>query len=190
MTTAGPNYPTNSSSVSQSGDAVWANPSNANASDGANASSWCDGLAVGYTDILKTLGYGFSIPSGATINGIMVEIRQKADTTPTELQGSVALYKAGVVAGSGDVTPLLTDTAATVTLGGASDLWGTTWTPAEINDAGFGVYFHVSQNLSIVGDNCYVDFIRVTIDYTPVGDAVVNGSGDPGDFFFVMEDDD
>lgn len=189
MTTAGPNYPTNSSSVSQSGDDVWANPSNANASDGANASSSCDGSLIGYTDILKTLGYGFSIPAGATIHGITVEIRQKADTTPTELQGIVALYKAGVVAGSGDATPLLTATATTVTLGGPSDLWGTTWTPAEINAADFGVYFHVSQNLSSGGDNCYVDFIRVTIDYTPAGDDVPNGSGDAGDFFFVMEDD-
>ena len=90
--------------------------------------------------------FGFTIPGGATITGIEVHIERNgsADTVSTL---SVNLKKSG----STPVGTTKTSTAwpaadAVVTLGGPSDLWGTTWTDAEINSSGFGVFFFVGSS--------------------------------------------
>ena len=48
------------------------------------------------------------------------------------------------------------------------DVWGTTWTAAEINAATFGIYFAVGNNHNKQSSTASVDFIRVTVYYTPL----------------------
>ena len=52
----------------------------------------------------------------------------------------------------------------TDSFGGASDLWGRSWTPADVNDSGFGVALYATAS----GDNGngYVDYVQVTVYYT------------------------
>ena len=63
------------------------------------------------------------------------------------------------------------NTEETFTYGSSSDLWGTTWTPADINNANFGVYFKARDsglNFAVAS----VDFISVKVYYTPAGSSI------------------
>lgn len=121
------------------------------------------------TNCLLATNFGFAIPTGATITGILVEIEK--GTTSFNLQDNgLRLLKAGVEVGSDYAqfgTPwALADTY--VTYGGCNDLWGTTWTPADINAAGFGLAFS-SIDYSCSGTVASrIDHIRITVCYMSV----------------------
>ena len=56
------------------------------------------------------------------------------------------------------------DSDSVIVYGSSSDLWSTTWTPAEVNDPDFGVNFVVS--CSAQDSVAFVDMIRITVFYT------------------------
>lgn len=90
--------------------------------------------------------HGFTIPGGATITGIEVHIERNgsADTVSTL---SVNLKKSAITpVGTTKTSTAWPAADAVVTLGGPSDLWGTTWTDAEINAGQFGVFFFVGSS--------------------------------------------
>lgn len=95
---------------------------------------------------LQTTNYGFNIPAGATILGIEARIQYNTSfTSPTGLIDTlVSLLKGGVVSGISkhNLTPVYHASVVTqVLLGSSTDLWGTTWTPADINASNFGFNF-------------------------------------------------
>src|SRR5262249_37832440 len=57
--------------------------------------------------------------------------------------------------------------------GANNNLWGTTWTAADIDDANFGLYF-VVKNVTGAAVTASIDYIQITVTYTM--DASV-GSG-------------
>ena len=76
---------------------------------------------------------GNNIPTTAIIRGIQVDIIRNASATLSLRDEDVFLLKAGVASGT-DEAATGTDwgtTDATATYGGPTDLWGTTWTPAQ-----------------------------------------------------------
>lgn len=110
-------------------------------------------------------GFGFSIPANATIVGIQVDIKE-ADSIgfPGNIEtNTVAITKAGVFFTKTPADNWPT-TLAYVTYGSASDLWGTTWTPAQINAATFGAAQSAFCNIS--ADTAQIDAIRITVTYT------------------------
>jgi hypothetical protein len=113
----------------------------------------------------------FSIPAGSIINGIEVSILRKEGTS---LYGgikdsSVKLLKGGVITGTEHASTAVWPTsAASVTYGSRTDLWGTPWTPADINAAGFGAALAVTEFSSKgASETAYVDLITITVYYTP-----------------------
>ena len=65
---------------------------------------------------------------------------------------------------------LLTETATEYTNGGEDDLWGTTWTPAEINSADFGIT-RVEGSTATTPDTTYsIDFIKIKVYYEDGGE--------------------
>ena len=75
-----------------------------------------------------------------------------------------------------------------ITYGGDTDLWGETWTAADINDPGFGVSIR-AQNTAL-GAQARVDSIAVRIYYelnnlSPTADAGPNQSIRVGDPVFL-----
>lgn len=176
MTTSGPNYASNSTNVAATGDGTWTNPGNVYSDNAIYATCLQDGGENGYTDILKNLGFGFAIPSGATINGITVEVDRKSSGISSE-DKLIQLYKAGVLVGLNKAsTTDYTTSDVTATYGGAADLWGTTWTHTDINSATFGIGFQ-SQQVGSASRTISVDFVRITIDYTEGGGG--GGGGGP-----------
>lgn len=166
MASVGPSYPATVADLAN-GDG-WTNPNNVKVSDGTFAvgSSTSGGLSL--TGTLKNTAFGFSIPSGATINGISVEVNVKSSGASTVQDDLVRLYKAGTLVGSnlGPNTTISTS-SSTITYGGSANLWGTTWSYTDINDSGFGVGIGYTQT-SFLGAQASVDFVRITITYTPL----------------------
>ncbi len=140
-------------------------------------------VSAGFTEVLDT----YTANPSATGSGICTQISQQSITasgsvaptytfagTPNrqiviysnltcirELDNSVQLVKGGTVTGSNlanTVTPWNTvDTYSTY--GSSSNLWGTTWSVAEVNASNFGAVL----SASVSNGTARVDHMRITI---------------------------
>lgn len=78
----------------------------------------------------------FNIPANATVVGIAVTMNALATGTASPSIG-VQLMQGGTAVGNTlSFTP--TTSATSYTLGSSSNVWGTSWTPAQINNSNFG----------------------------------------------------
>jgi MSHA biogenesis protein MshQ len=144
------------------GTVAWA-PSpttNVNASDNLYATATVNGT----TNYLKCTGYNFSIPSTATILGVVVNVERNSSSTSRTTDGAMRLVKAGVI-GTVDrsTTTTWTTTDVVQAHGASNDLWGTTWTPADINSATFGAAFAAKTTRS---RTVSVDHMPVSVTYS------------------------
>jgi len=132
---------------------------------------------------LEVTGFGFDISSGATIEGIVVEVDRRENTTPLRVfDNSIKLVKGGVISGTDRSTGLSwpsSDTDTYVIYGNSTDLWGLTWDPADINDSGFGVAISAVKDSSVYNRNAFVDHIRITVYYS-VPEYYLTMASDPG----------
>lgn len=78
-----------------------------------------------------------------------------------ECDQTVRLLKAGVITGNNYAQSgsAWTTTDTYTTYGGATDLWGTTWTETEVNASNFGAVF----SASVQNGTARVDHMRITI---------------------------
>lgn len=163
----------------------WTTVANVGASDNAYATQSiagrtitcgeCDPTGPGTSTPLYISSLGFALPASATVVGIAATFEHKCSgasscSTNTSSGGKVQLTK---TAGTGQGTNKGSSTAwstadATETLGGATDLWGSTWTQAEINATGFGLVV-VVYNTNSSSRTAYVDYMALTVYYSPSG---------------------
>ena len=154
------------------GTVAWSNPNNAKVSDSVYATASDATGAASQTHYLKATNFGFSIPSGATINGILVEIERKRQSLSTggrPRDTVVKIVKADGSLGStnkADTVTLWTTTDTYASYGSSSDLWGETWDDTKINDIDFGVVISANSPTSADGYTASVDHIRITVYYT------------------------
>lgn len=143
------------------GAIAWTGAGNAAASDNSYATSI---LLLGQiTNYLKATGFGFSIPQGATIMGITVNIERSTTVLNATHDNSIRLVKGGVIAGDEKAVAGLWPTSdAVATYGSASDLWGQTWTPNDINSANFGV---VLSAIADIAGTAQIDFVSIVVTY-------------------------
>jgi hypothetical protein len=134
--------------------------------DGAQLVLWSDP----YRDFLLVDDFKLEVPAGATILGITVTVRRSAGGPDEAVDAGVHIIKGGVQ-GSADrssPTPWTGTEFVNVDYGGPSDLWGETWTPAEVNAADFGVALSAAFTQSAGNGRAYVDIVYVTVNYTTV----------------------
>jgi len=168
LSSAGPSFPsaaTGNTNTVGSGSRTWINPTNIEAADGSNAVVSFINIATQNSDDLIGTGFGFSIPSTGVIDGIILEINYTDLSSSGGMTESfVRLLKAGTAAGSNKSTgATLSPTPTTKTYGSSVDLWGTTWTPSDINNANFGAVFVVGS--TGIAESAGVDFFRITVFY-------------------------
>jgi hypothetical protein len=158
----GPKYPTTTPTTNGTGsDSQWANPANIFADDGSNATSAFFNTIFQTQDLIGR-GFAFDIPTNAVIDGIVAQIEVPSSNRWAESNGSVRLQKAG--SSVGDNKAGTGSSLSNVwTYGGDDDLWGTTWTPAEINAANFGLAFSATFTSSPNDFSIAIDFFRVTV---------------------------
>ncbi len=166
--TQGPNYPDIGTSVTGIGTNNWTNPGRIIADDTQYAT--CTMSPGQSTRYLQGTDYDFTIPGTAVITGIGVSIMRESDANGggnSINDVTVRLIKGGVMVGNNYA--VATDWPTNMTLanyGGAGDLWGTTWTPAEINATNFGATLSAATQSTASNRTASVDFIRITVYYT------------------------
>ena len=151
------NLTSNFSSATQTsdGNASWSNTGNALVDDGAVASVFIDTPTFTISNYLKVTDRIQKIPSGATVDGIVVNIQL------TQLASYMSVY---VLKGATLSSLVNEQTTLNNTFGGPTDKWGLSWTAADVNASDFGV--QVSFDTAGSDLNVYVDYIDTTIYYT------------------------
>ena len=140
---AGPNNAAMAANVIGTGTINWTNPTNVYVDDVLYATAV---LSSGQgTRYIRATNYGFAIPGTATITGILVSVMRQSSSDSggkSIIDTSVSLVKNNIITGNNNASPIAWPVTMTAqNYGGAGNLWGTTWTPAEINNANFGVAF-------------------------------------------------
>lgn len=141
------------------------------AEGGENAYASTSSTDPTQTKDLRATNFGFAIPDGANITGWQVEWRVK----DAAIGAHPVWYSAKTLVGgtaSGDdrsTGASLTGSYAYYSFGGASDLWGLTPTPADVNGSGWGA--HAQFTLQSEGEEpgfefVYVDHVRMTVYYS------------------------
>ena len=149
-----------------SGDRSWVNTGNITADD-ASYAQVTNVDAEQTSNFLVGSNFGLSVPSGATIDGIQIRYEWYGGSTRTCEVNSQRLRKAGVVSGTGQAGPGSAPfTPTVVTIGGASDLWGTTWSSSDVNNSGFGFQVDIEETMDDDNNEVYVDYIQVKVHYT------------------------
>lgn len=118
--------------------------------------------------------FGFTIPDGSVIEGILINVKRNCteDADPFGFKDDkIALLKAGVEVGDNkaDAVTFWPIVAANAQYGGDSDLWGTSWTPAEINDSGFGIVLAILSACSLI-ETAQIDGTNITVYYRTPGE--------------------
>lgn len=157
--------PSTASSIPYFLSTNWSNSSGVFAAGGTSAE--VSGNTAFFSSILLTGGFGFTIPATDVIEGIEVTVRRRRSNGNNVREESVELTKDGGAS--------YTDTDyedpdnwstsfTTVTYGGPDDLWGTNWTPDEINSPNFGVGILIGGLTTLfqsVGGS--IDHIQITV---------------------------
>lgn len=178
MPTVGPRSPA-TVTTETAGATAWTSPGNAVSSNDVRANA---GAFTGNnTDYLQAVGFGFTLPTDAVINGIKVEVerREQGGSAAVVKDLEVRIVKGGTRQGEVNRADTVTSWPAAdayATYGSASDKWGVTWTAADINAATFGAAIRASISGGIGGDfeTPEIDHIRISVTHDEV---LVAGEG-------------
>ena len=173
MASQGPRYPGTGASLANAGTSessdAWVTPGNVGADDGSEATI----TAATYdtpdiSELLVASNFGFSIPAGSAINGIVVEIeRRNSAGAASDNRVQLAIGTAFVNLVGTNKADLPTDWPTTVgvaTYGSATDSWSSGLRYDQVNSSGFAVF--LSAQADAANTDIQVDYIRVTIHYT------------------------
>lgn len=176
MATAGPRFPGTVASLANAGTSenaeAWVSPGNASADDGTTTSitaATYDTPDISQILVCSNFGFSADFSDTATINGITVEIDRNnaaGAASDNRVQLATGTAFANLVGTNKADTALDWPASLTIaTYGGAADTWTAGLTAAQIRATGFAVFLSVQADAA--NTDIAVDFVRVTIDYTP-----------------------
>jgi type II secretory pathway pseudopilin PulG len=149
------------------------NPTRAYINDGSFATDTNSGSNTGTNctgtdkDKHRFYNYDFSIPTGATINGIEADLVAKVDSTTGTPKICVQLsWDGGTTWTAAKTSNNLTTGSATYVLGGASDTWGRSWGDADFSNANFRV--RVIDIAGSTSRDFSLDWIGVKVYYNGI----------------------
>lgn len=146
------------------GDAAWSNESNITAVDTNYAT--CSPGARDQCNLLQGTNYSFAIPGGATILGIETRINTSETGGVDMIVDVVQIMKAGSTTGTAkNVSDDITGSFEDIDHGSSSDLWGTTFTPSDINNSGFGVSHQLLDD-GAGSDTVSVNYTQIKVHYS------------------------
>jgi hypothetical protein len=145
-TTVGPNNCASGTST------TWSNPSYVTGTSGYAFFTNSDYNTSMSSGNLTATGFGFAIPTNATILSVTVSLNKFEEflgVTSSVVDSNVQLLKSGVPVGSNLAKsgPWPTSSTSFTYSGG---LWGTTWTPADLNSSTFGVVLSAEVTAGVV----------------------------------------
>jgi hypothetical protein len=161
MVTAGPNSPGTAVDDASAGTNAWSNPGNCLSSNNVYASS-----ALNDTHYLLATNFGFAIPAGMVIDGVLVEVEEKWTSNGSGTAHKCRLSAGGFIGteknrsiGQNGSESYFSFPAS----GAPTDPWGATLTTAIINGTDFGAGFRFTGTAPVTVD---VDHIRITVYYS------------------------
>jgi hypothetical protein len=171
----------------------WTNLAKVTASDGqyATATLYGSNAQVNEASLLQATNFGFSVPTGATIVGVLAVVqRQHFAGTSAVYDDTVTLLGTGGSADRRNASPWSPGPAPsgerTVNYGGPADTWGTALTPAVVNAAGFGIQLGCEcTQLPGSGADVGIDSVTMTVFYTGAGTTAPSGWFDDGFMTFT-----
>ena len=191
-TASGTNSPSTAATDSGGEFISWTSPENILTLGGGEASVSLDNAQTSH--YLKATGFGFSIPSSATITGIKLEIM---GVQPTEFaryaDATVMLVKEGNITGdnkgtSDGTTFSFISVYVPYPVTSTTDLWGTTWAPSDINAPNFGAALSMNctdllPNLGCNDQGSFnVGHMRITVYYYNVPWTIGSDYSDNNNF--------
>lgn len=116
-----------------------------------------------YSYHLRLTNFGFTIPANAVINGITVTLNTTGSDRQKDSAG-VRITKDGSTSTGIPPSSSTNWDDGTVVVGGG--LWGTTWTPGEINSGSFGTIIRIRGR----DDNSeyFLRTAQISVSYTTV----------------------
>jgi hypothetical protein len=138
-------------------DNEWTGGTNAYNSDGTYATSNTTNQRQTYG------GFGFSIPTTNTIQGIQVKLDGSGTTAAGTIQVGLS-WDGGSSVTTLEATPTLSGSDIVYNLGGQTNLWGRTWTAAELNDT-----FRLRVVAQPSSNTVRLDAIEVRVYHTAEG---------------------
>lgn len=153
------------------GGTGWTGPTNIVSDNATDAT--CNAAAS--SQYLVARNFGFTLPAGAVIGGVLVRVEASEHSGGTEPLLAQLQDASGALIGNEKTTSnegsISGTTKAVYTYGSTSDVWGATLTQAIVNDADFGVRFRFNS-----AHDVRVDFVTIAIEYT-VPTVVLPGTG-------------
>lgn len=166
MASQGPNNPGTLANDAAAGTVAWSNPSNAASSNDSDATA---SLQSSSSQYLKATNFGFSLPAGAIVTGVQVEVERACFSAGQYSDAAVRIVKGGVIGSTDRSAGGTWPTSDTVqAYGGAGDLWGETLTDSDVEASTFGVALRVSRSGGVTPANAEVDHVKMTVYYVTV----------------------
>lgn len=170
----GATAPSTLTNNASTGSLAWSNLLNGISSNNAYAScgTLLGVLGSAQTNYITAWNYGFAVPTTATVCGIEVRIERNAAGLligSSITDKNLYLINAGTPVGSNHASAAgWTGTDAVAVYGSNSDLWGTTWTPAQVNATNFGVALsaEMKAGLASLFLTANVDAVSIIVYYT------------------------
>ena len=151
------------------------NPSNAHADGGGAAQDVNSGTnnnnscTSNSKDKHRYYNFNVSLPGRALVKGIEVRLDALADSTVSSPRICVQLsWDGGTTWTTAKQTPMLTTSEATYVLGGPADLWGRTWTLANLSNTNFRVrVIDIASSSGATSRDFSLDWIALRVNYQP-----------------------
>lgn len=145
----------------------WVNPNNALTANGLYADAVLNSVNT-LSDYLRVTGFSFTV-SGSIVGVEAALLRRNTGFPATGIitNASTRLVLDGVALAEKTPGSTYPATNTTELLGGSSDLWGTTFTPTQVNDPLFGVETLAQYVVGTADCTAQVDRLILTIYYIP-----------------------
>lgn len=165
------------------GASDWALLTRALTNDNLHATNNFNG-GVGTSNYLYVSGFAMGLPSTAVIEGISALVDRHGTAGTEDYYVGLIYDDSGslqITTPGKQLAPKWPASDASVTYGGAADLWGTPFAYTDINHADFGFAIAIEGNPSNL-DSGSVDYVELTVYYhqvinhTPTGGVGASGS--------------
>lgn len=148
------------------GSVAWTNPTNILTSNNSNATvTMGQGIS---SQFLVGNNFGFSIPTNATVDGVIVRI-ESSYATATPLTKTSYLWNGNSTTVDNKIgtakSPAPAASESIISYGSSTDVWGATLNPTIVNSANFGFAQTYSGAIGS-GSTMNVDNITIQIFYT------------------------
>ncbi len=141
-------------------------PDDSLATTGLNPYGNCFMSTCFFSRFLFARNFNFKIPIDATIDSVFVDVLRAANIENSIRDTIVQLVKSGSPTGSNLASAVLWPKSLHYESYGHNDpLWGTTWSPVDLNDTTSGVTLKI-ENISSKEVEAGIDHIQMTVYYS------------------------